>query len=217
MKKGLKSAGIIALSAVLGCGALGALAGCKNKSGSGGSPTGDKDTLTVSIFCNAADAATNQSICDQWAARYSSQHPELGRQIKVKLTSDQNKSNYFETLRKEWSTDTTADIIYLAPKYVRSYAERGNILDLSQYLTADEFKGSDGKYLTNDVWQNGISYYGYIKGDKSNYKMGQAIKVTDDGKYVTVDGNKEVGLYGLPKDYSNFSTGYNRLFFSDAL
>ena len=223
MKKKIKSAGIVALSAVLACGALGALAGCNN--GGGGNPRGDENTLTVSIFCNAADATTNQRICDEWAADYSAAHSEElgGKKIKVDLANNTDKGDYFKKLRDEWSAGTTADILYLAPRYVRSYAENGNILDLSGYLTDDEFK-KDGKYLTSDVWQNGISYYGYIKGQRQSYKMGRPIEVNAAGEYVTAtneastgdDKGTKVGLYGLPKDYSNFSTGYNRLFFSDA-
>lgn len=212
MKKGIKTAGIVALSSVLACGALGALAGCNN---GGGNPRGDENTLTVSIFCNAADATTNQNICNTWAADYSKTHADElgGKQIKVDLRSDTNTDNYYKALDNEWSTDSTSDIIYLAPRYVKSYVENGNILDLSEYLT-------DSKELISDVWQNGISYYGYIKGQSTSYKMGRSIEVNDAGKFVTADGadkGTEVGLYGLPKDYSNFSTGYNRLFFSEAL
>ena len=223
MKKGLKSAGIVALSAVLACGAIGALAGCGKKGN--GSPRGKADELTVSIFCNAADATTNQAICDQWAKDYMAEHPEVGK-IRVTLANETNKANYFQSLDREWSTDSTADIIYLAPRYVRSYAENGNILDLSDYLKVDAFKEKDkdgnytGKYLASDVWTNGLSYYGYIKGKQSAYTMGRPIKVNEAGDFVTADGddaNTKVGLYGLPKDYSNFSTGYNRVFFSDAL
>lgn len=224
MRKSIKSAGIVALSAVLACGALGALAGCNN--GGGGNPLGDENTLTVSIFCNAADATTNQRICDAWAAEYSAAHSEElgGKKIKVDLSNNTDKGEYFKQLNKDWSTDATADIIYLAPKYVRNYAENGNILDLSSYLTGDEYK-KEGKYLTSDVWQNGISYYGYIKGQRQSYKMGRPIEVNAAGEYVTAtnesatgnDKGTKVGLYGLPKDYSNFSTGYNRNFFSDTL
>ena len=74
MRKGTKTAGIIALSAVLACGALGALAGCGGGSG-GGKPKGDKNTLTVSIFCSAADKRTNEAICNQWATEYKAKHP----------------------------------------------------------------------------------------------------------------------------------------------
>ncbi|MDE6411537.1 MAG: hypothetical protein K2L02_03255 [Clostridia bacterium] len=212
MKKSVKTAGIVALSAVLACGALGALAGCKGGSGGTGKPLGAANELTVSIFCNSADATTNQKICNQWAAEYNQKN---GTSIKVTLANNTDKSDYFKQLDKEWSTDATADIIYLSPKYVRAYVENGNILDLTDYLNADEFKNADGTPKTSGVWQNGISYYGYIKGKKSDYIMGQPIK-EKDGKYVTDDGtDTQVGLYGLPKDYSNFSTGYNRKFFSE--
>ena len=223
MKKGLKTAGIVALSAVLACGAVGALAGCEKGGGGKGKPTGAANELTVNIFCNSADATTNQAICNEWAAKYNAKN---GTNIKVTLSNNTSKADYFDALRKAWGTDTTADIIYLAPKYVRTYAERGNILDLSQYLsTLKDFDGASFTEKTADVWQNGISYYGYIKGKGDAYKMGRPIEVSADGKYVTAtneatngdDKGTQVGLYGLPKDYSNFSTGYNRLFFSEAL
>lgn len=208
MKKSVKTAGIVALSAVLACGALGAFTGC---GGNGkGSPQGGKDELTVSIYCGAADAKTNQQICDEWAKDYNKEH---GTSIRVTLSNTENKRTYFELLNRAWSSGSTADIIYLAPRYVRTYAERGNILDLSGYLTDAQ------KELTKDVWRNSISYYGYIEGQRDTYQMGRPIEVKD-GKYVTATGSDagtEVGLYGLPKDYSNFSTGYNRLFFSEEL
>lgn len=223
MRKSIKTAGVVALSAVLACGALGALAGCKKEAGQ---PIGAADELVVSIFCNAADATTNQRICDEWAEWYSNEHSEElgGKKIRATLKNEPIKGTYFENLKKAWGNDTVADIIYLAPRYVRNYAELGHILDLSDYLKGDEFK-KDGKYLTSDVWQNGLSYYGYIKGQRSSYKMGRPIEVNENGDYVTAtneaangdDKGTKVGLYGLPKDYSNFSTGYNRLFFSDAL
>lgn len=217
MKKGMKSAGILALSAVLACGALGTLAGC---GGGGDKPKGAKDELTVSIFCNAADATTNQKICDEWAAWYSEEYKDElgGMTIKVSLANNTDKGEYFKQLDKDWSTGSTADVIYLAPRYVRAYAERNNILDLSSYLSAEDIA------LASGVWQNGISYYGYKVGQRDSYKMGRAIEVKD-GKFVTAtneattgdDKGTEVGLYGLPKDYSNFSTGYNRLFFTQEL
>lgn len=223
MRKSIKTVGVVALSAVLACGACGALAGCKKELGQ---PLGAADELIVSIFCNAADATTNQKICDEWAEWYSNEHSEElgGKKIRATLQNEPDKGTYFKHLGDAWANDETADIIYLAPRYVKNYAELGHILDLSDYLKGDEFK-KNGQYLTSDVWQNGISYYGYIKGQRSSYKMGRAIEVNENGDYVTAtneaasgdDKGTKVGLYGLPKDYSNFSTGYNRLFFSDEL
>ena len=113
MKKSVKTAGVVALSAVLACGALSALAGCGG-SGNGG-PKSDKDTLTVSIFCGAADAKTNQQICDDWAADYNKAHDT---NIKVKLSNTENKKTYYDQLNDDWSTGSTAEIIYLAPRYL---------------------------------------------------------------------------------------------------
>ena len=218
MKKGLKIA-TVALATAMAGGTLGALVGCGGGGGGGGGatgkPSGDKNTLTVSIFCNVADTATNQAICDAWRDEYNAKH---GTNIKVDLKANDNKEKYFEQLKKDWASGATADIIYLAPRSVKSYAERGNILDLSQYLTV--LKDDEGKSLaelTTDVWQNGISYYGYVKGERETYQMGQPIKFNGT-QFVLDDGtDKKVGVYGLPKDYSNFSTGYNRLYFSEKL
>ena len=184
MKKGLKTAGIVALSAILGCGALGALAACGG--GGKGKPQGAKDELTVYIFCGPADATTNQKICDEWAAKYSAAHADElgGMKIRVSLSSTTDKGTYFKEINDQWSTDTTKDIIYVAPKYVRTYAERGNILDLSDYLAKDEYKNGNS-YITSDVWQNSLSYYGYIQGEKANYKMGRALEINENGKFVT--------------------------------
>ena len=226
MKRGLKAA-TLALAAIMAGGTLGALVGCggggDDKKDNGedpiaiGDPTGAKDELTVSIFCNASDAATNQKICDDWAKDYNKKN---GTNIRVTLKNNTDKSNYFDVLTNEWSTGSTADVIYLAPKYVRAYAERGNILNLAQYLGAlEDTDGNNLAELTKDVWQNGISYYGYIRGQRDDYRMGRPITYAD-GKFVTADGEDAgtaVGLYGLPKDYSNFSTGYNRIFFSPEL
>ena len=201
MKRKLKTAGVVALSAVLACGTLAAFAGCKKGRKS--------DTIYVSIFCNASDAATNRAICDQWAKEYGE---KIGQEIYVDLQTNTDKEDYFKKLSDSWTTNEGAtDVIYLAPRAVKTYVETGKILDLTDYLTADE------KASVGDIWQNGLSYYGYKAGAKSNYTMGQPIKYdAASGKFVTDSSAAEtVGLYALPKDYSNFSTGYNKKFFSD--
>lgn len=200
MKKNWKSAGIVALSAVLACGTLAAFAGCKK---------GRKaDTIYVSIFCNASDAATNRAICDQWAKEYGEQ---IGQEIHVNLDPNTDKNDYFDRLSQAWQNNNAADIIYLAPRSVKTYAETGKILDLTNYLS-DEEKASVG-----DVWQNGLSYYGYQAGKSASYTMGQPVKYdAASKKFVTDNAAAEtVELYALPKDYSNFSTGYNKKFFSE--
>ena len=201
MKKKFKTAGVVALSALLACGSVAAFAGCKKGRRS--------DTIYVSIFCNASDAATNRAICNQWAKDYGA---KIGQEIQVDLQTNTDKEDYFKKLSDSWTTNAGAtDVIYLAPRAVKTYVETGKILDLTDYLTADE------KASVGDIWQNGLNYYGYKAGAKTDYTMGQSIKYdAASGKFVTDNSASEtVGLYALPKDYSNFSTGYNKKFFSE--
>ncbi len=200
--KKLKTAGVVALSAVLACGAMAAFGGCKDK--------GKADTLYVSIFCNASDAATNRSICREWEKEYSK---KIGKEIHAELFTNTDKNDYYDKLSPKWTTREGAeDIIYLAPRSVRSYVETGKILDLTDYMTEEDME------KTSQIWANSINYYGYEKGAKLNYTMGQPIHYDSAKKsYVTDAENKEVGLYALPKDFSNFSTGYNKKFFSETL
>ncbi|MDE5897639.1 MAG: hypothetical protein K2H43_07480, partial [Clostridia bacterium] len=118
-------------------------------------------------------------------------------------------------LKKLWSTPTSvADVIYLSPKYVQSYANAGYVMDLSEYISADAAEQIDG------IWSNAIDYYGYSTS-AANYTPGQQIVYKADGSagagFYTANGATKVGLYGLPKDYSNFSMGYNKKYFSNEL
>ena len=83
-------------------------------------------------FLHAARSARLRAVTTG-EADYSAAHSEElgGKKIKVDLANNTDKGDYFKKLRDEWSAGTTADILYLAPRYVRSYAENGNILDLS--------------------------------------------------------------------------------------
>ena len=91
-KKLLRNAGLVALSAVLVGSAAVAFTAC----GPGASGADDY-TLDVYIFCSAADQVTNQTICNNWAAKYSEEHSEElgGNTITVNLVTDPNQTNYF--------------------------------------------------------------------------------------------------------------------------
>lgn len=204
-RKMVKKAAIIALSSVLAAGSLTALAGC----GGGNSAT----TLSVSIFCNETDAEVNLEIMERWAKEYSESH-NLGFEINVKdgFTPYTNKKTYFQDITNYAANGQMSDVVYLAPKYVRQWSKLGYVMDLSQYLPVEY------KKATNEVWNNAISYYGYDTTD-NNYVLGQSIKYDETSdKFVRAsDSTKEVGIYGLPKDYSNFSLGYNKQFFTQKL
>lgn len=208
-RKLLRNVSLVALSAVMMSGVALAATAC-GSGGGGGNPT----TLTVNIFCNKSDEHTNNTICKNWEKTYSE---KLGRQVKVDLKVSYDKSAYFESLKKSLNSgrNSIADVIYLSPKYVQSYADKAYVMDLSSYLVAD----GAGEAMQG-IWSNAISYYGYKKD--GNYKLGQQIEYREaDGSnpagFYTANGNTSVGVYGLPKDYSNFSMGYNKKYFSDVL
>ncbi len=208
-KKLLRNAGLVALSAVMAVGvAVGATACGGGETISDSNPT----QLSVYIYCNAADKDTNQRICDEWAAQYNKEH---GTNISAKVDNNLDKSDYYTQLANVWQNpESASDIIYLAPKYVKAYVQKGRILDLTEYLDEDDYAS------VTSLWSNSINYYGYIKG-QTTYTMGQEIVYNANGAngagYYTASGNEKVGLYALPKDYSNFSMGFNRLFFTDTL
>lgn len=239
MKKSkfFKRAAIIALSGVMAAGVVLSAAACGGK-GNGGLQTNelgyragtpgrgtDANKLTVYIFCNDSDSATNRQICNEWMAKYNQAH---GTNYSVDFVPNTDKADYFQKLGQYWSDDQMYDVIYLAPRYVRSYAETGSVLNIADYidkvaadptLSAEEAKTANKSAFSN-IWGNALSYYAYEKGKASGagaYTLGQSVTFNENDLSFHTAANSKVGLYGLPKDYSNFSTGYNRLFFSDAM
>ncbi len=234
MKKSkfLKRAGVVALAAVMTAGVAFAAAACGGGGGGGKNDLGyrsgvpgrgkdDPNNLTVYIFCNDSDRQTNEAICIDYMTKYNAAH---NTNYGVKFSSETDKKDYFDNLADYWSNDNMYDVIYLAPRYVRTYAETGAVLNLADYLdtvstdpASTDPKGDNQKVL-GQIWDNALSYYSYKKTSDMSYVRGQAVKYNaEQNGFYTVAGNEEVGLYGLPKDYSNFSTGYNNLFFSDAI
>ena len=137
-KKFLRNASLVALSAVLVGSSAVALAACGP--GTTGGPNGnDNYTITVNIFCGAADEDTNERICNNWAEEYSAAHAEElgGNKIKVDFQPNNDSGKYFETLQSQIGTGNYADIIYLSPKNVISYAASGHVLDIASYVEAD--------------------------------------------------------------------------------
>ncbi len=217
--KTLKSISLVALSAVMIAGVAMAAAGCGESGGGGGTnpgggggtqnPTGGD--LTVTMFCGDADKATNQQIADAWAKDYNAAH---GTTFNAIIKNNTKKEDYFKNLADSFVNGSVGDVMYVAPRNVKTYAISGRIIDLTQFINADE----TAKENVQGIWQNALSYYGYETGNK-NYMMGQPVTYDEaNGVFKSgEDGNTTVGLYGLPKDYSNFSMGYNRVFFSEEL
>ncbi len=198
----LRNASLVALSTVMLAGAAAAFAGC-----SGGS----SDELRVYIFCNDTDARTNEKICKDWAKKYSE---EIGREVDVDFAYEALSDDYTTNLDRSFTEGNPFDVFYMSPKSIRVWKNLGRVLDISPYINASD------KDKMNGIWQNALSFYGYT--DAAGYNRGDRIsyKTTSDG--VSADGfytedNKQVGLYGLPKDYSSFSMAYNGKFLSDTM
>lgn len=129
-KKVLKNASLVALSTVMLCGTAVAFAGCG----------GDSNlTLSVSIFCNDSDAATNEAICINWAKGYTQKlisegTLEEGKEIKIDFTSNSNTDTYFDELQRQIASNNAPDVFYVSPKYVKVWKSLGRILDLTEYF-----------------------------------------------------------------------------------
>ena len=217
-RKLVRNVSLVALSAVMLCGSAAALAGCK------------PDTtyeLSVNIFCNDTDAATNRKICETWAENYTEELHEAGKldedkKVTVKFSYNADTTRYFDALDRAFSSTTgAADIMYLSPKYVKAWVQQNRVMDISEFITTDEQIAN-----VNGIWSSSLGLYGYKKGE-TDYQMGQSLKYlkageafTEGGTAVTAPGfynakGEKVELYGLPKDYSNFTLGYNAKFFTD--
>ncbi len=202
MKRILKKLSVVAVALFMTCAlCLGIFAGCSGR--------GD---LTVYIFCGASDADTNQQLIDAWAEAYYAENQamfeELGmNDISVSFEYETETTNYFNNLQLRLSAGSAQDIIYVSPKYIKSYAAAGTVLDLTEYVDWS-------KYPASDVWQGAISSYAY---NEETREAGSAVTYkAESGKFEDSEGNVN-GIYALPKDYSSFGLAYNKMFFTDTL
>ncbi len=238
MKKSkiFKRISVIALSAVMTAGVALAAAACGGGGGGGTNEEGyrnglpnaitDSNVLSVYIFCNTSDAETNRAICEEWMDKYNAAN---GTTHTVSVTTIDDKEQYFKNVNSYYANNTMYDVLYLAPRYVRTYAETGSVLNLADYLdtiSADPALKGDAAKAANqevlgEIWKNATSYYAYQRGKSMGadaYTLGQPVHYdSDQNGFYTDAGDAEVGLYGLPKDYSNFSTSYNNLFFTQEM
>ncbi len=201
-KKLLRNASLVALSAVMVCGTAVGLAGC------GGSGT----TIAISMFCGDDDKAINQAACEAWAEEYSQKLIqegtfEEGQAIKIRFSSNADTPTYFGNLNNQMASNSQPDVFYVSPKYVKTWSSSGRIVDLSAYLV------EEAETLT-DIWDDSLSFYAYSSDE--SFTRGEHIEFhEEDGKYYSVDSQVPVGIYGLPKDFSNFGLSFNNVFFSE--
>ena len=205
-KKLLRNASLVALSAVMMCGTAFGLAGCGDK---------NSNTISISMFCGVDDRVINEEACNTWAEEYTQKLIADGvwedghETIKIDFDSNSVTESYFSALSSQISSNSQPDIFYVSPKYVRVWSSYGRILDLSDYLTSDE----DVQTLSS-IWDDALAFYAY--SDAEGYQRGERIEFSD-GAWRGQQSGAEVGIYGLPKDFSSFGLSYNGAFFTDTI
>jgi len=200
MKKVFKRLSVVALSALMVGTAAATLASCGKNS----------DTITVYVFAGTDDQETNEDLVNAWATEYSKKlvangtKPE-GYEISTKCYFESTTSVYFDTLMKSIDAGTAYDVFYVSPKYVKAWAKKGRVLDLSQYI--DTSSGSD----PSKVFGQALGLYSFDGtniGDPVHYDA-------TSGEFINDYTGKETGVYAFPKDYSTFGLGYNANFFDE--
>lgn len=206
MKKVIKRASLIALSALMLGSSVATLASC------GGT---DLDgVIDVYIFAGTDDQETNTNMVAAWAEQYTEKlkaaNPDkfgADFQIKTNCSFQSDTAKYFQTLQQDLAAGTAPDVFYVSPKYVKAYSQVGYVLDLSQYI---DFSQTD-TYDVNEVFGEALGFYAY---DSANKIIGSAVTYDTTAKAFKNAAGGTAGLYGLPKDYSSFGLGYNANFFS---
>ncbi len=218
-RKLLRNVSLVALSALMVGGTAMAFTGCNNK---------DPNVLDVFIFCGDADKATNQAIVDAAMEAFNTEYADLlknkdgtQRTVRAEINNIADTAEYFKQLQQRLQNNEAADVVYISPKYATTYAQQGYVLDLTDYLTGKTDGMSAGASTNaNEIWGDALALYAtYPETDSNNrttYKNASEAVWNETDK-VWKDGDTTVGIYGLPKDYSSFSMGYNRNFFTDAM
>ncbi len=183
----------IALSATL---ALSVLAGCGGSTGgpaptpasptpsaSGGStpaPTtnGEKSKITFMGWGSPTEVETFNALLAKFEAKYTNVDVEY---------NNVPASEFNTKLQALIASSQQPDVFYLTPENVMTYADTGNVYDMTQYVANNEI------FKESNVWKKAIDMYRY------------------NG---TIPG--EGSIYGLPKDIGPFALAYNKDLFKAA-
>lgn len=175
------------------------------------------NTISVYIFCATSDANTNQTLIDRWAEEYYAEHEEeLSAQgideISVDFTYNGDSDDYYDQLANRVAAGSAADIIYVSPRNIKSYASNGIVLDLTDYV--DWSKYGNG----SDIWEGALASFTYSEETNT---VGQDVTISGSNETgytaTATDTGEGVGIYAAPKDYSSFGLAYNKNFFTDTL
>ena len=207
---------MVALSALMVGGTAMAFTGCNKK---------DPNVLDVFIFCSDADKATNQQIVDAAMDAFNEEYADLlknkdgtQRTVRAEINNIADTAEYFKQLQQRLQNNEASDVVYISPKYATTYAQQGYVLDLTEYLTGKTDGMSAGATANaNEIWGDALALYATYPetaNGRTTYKNASEAVWNETDK-VWKDGDTTVGIYGLPKDYSSFSMGYNRNFFKN--
>ena len=213
-RKLLRNVSLVALSALMVGGTAMAFTGCNKK---------DPNVLDVFIFCSDADKATNQQIVDAAMEAFNKEYADLlknkdgtQRTVRAEINNIADTAEYFKQLQQRLQNNEASDVVYISPKYATTYAQQGYVLDLTEYLTGKTDGMSAGATANaNEIWGDALALYATYPetaNGRTTYKNASEAVWNETDK-VWKDGDTTVGIYGLPKDYSSFSMGYNRNFF----
>ena len=204
--------------------------GESNSSGTGNNRfTGDLESergAVIKVMDNGT--AIEKGITEDLLAAFNEEYADLlknkdgtQRTVRAEINNIADTAEYFKQLQQRLQNNEASDVVYISPKYATTYAQQGYVLDLTDYLTGKTDGMSAGATANaNEIWGDALALYAtYPETDSNNrttYKNASEAVWNETDK-VWKDGDTTVGIYGLPKDYSSFSMGYNRNFFKGTL
>lgn len=206
MKGHLKKVIVTALATLMLCAlCLGAFVGC-----------GSANVITVNIFCATSDANTNQTLIDAWIKEYSEEHAEELEaagvdELRVEFTYNGDSGDYYDALGNRIAAGAAADIIYVSPRNIKSYAVNDIVLDLTNFVDWEKYGNG------SSMWKGALSSFVY---NEETNTVGETVTIkgnSTDGYIATNEKEEPVGIYAAPKDYSSFGLAYNKNFFTASL
>lgn len=206
MKGHLKKVIVTVVAALMLCAlCLGVFTGCSSG-----------NVITVNIFCATSDANTNQTLINAWIEQYSQEHAdELAEagvdELQVEFTYNGDSDDYYDALGNRIAAGAAADIIYVSPRNIKSYAVNDIVLDLTNYVDWEKYG-----YGSN-MWSGALSSFTY---NEATNTVGEEVTIAGNstsGYTATNNDGEEVGVYAAPKDYSSFGLAYNKNFFTPSL
>ncbi|MEV6342843.1 extracellular solute-binding protein [Actinoplanes sp. NPDC051851] len=155
-----------------------ALAGTGSAAACGGSGDSDGKTLRFAWWGSEERATITQKVVDL----FHTKHPD----ITIK-TSYAAFDPYFQKLATEMSGGNAPDVLQMSERYIREYAERNTLLDLTSHLTGTiQTADLEPKLFTQG--KIGEQTYGLPMGQTTHVLQYDAAKWTEAGAKLPADG-----------------------------